>query len=66
MKFEMDIKNPDEVEVSLNITMKMKEWKHLKNQLQSSYPSWKLSSIIGQVIERIEKTIFEQTVSTDE
>lgn len=40
------MENPEEVEFTLTITMKMKEWDELKEQLKDKYPGWKISGAI--------------------
>ena len=60
----MKIKCTDEVEslpMTLEITMQLSEWRNLQKQLQQTYPSWKLSSAIGDLILMVTKT-FEKEV----
>ncbi len=39
MKSKFQIENPGDVEVTMQITMRLKDWMTLKDQLVSSYPS---------------------------
>jgi hypothetical protein len=50
MKGRMTVENPDDVEVTLKLTMSLKEWAEVRDQLHSSYPSWCLSSIITSTL----------------
>ena len=58
MKSTFGIEKPDEVEATMTITMKIKEWRALKNQLGTDWPSWKLSSHISSVVSLANKTFF--------
>ena len=50
MKTYMKATNPDRIEFSLTITLELKEWKELQEQLSRDYPSWELSSKITSMI----------------
>ncbi len=43
--------DPGETEATLSITMTLKEWEKLKEQLVSDYPSWHLSVLIRRLID---------------
>lgn len=55
MKAKFRIENPDDVEATITITMKIGEWKEIKDQLARQHPSWKLASAITQTIRSAEK-----------
>ena len=55
MKAVLKIDNPDEVQATVTLTMRLKEWKELSAQLDSSYPSWKLSEIINGLVSKAER-----------
>lgn len=38
--------DPESIEMTLTITMPLKDWKALRKQLQDGYPAWKLGSMI--------------------
>jgi hypothetical protein len=52
----MQIENPAEVEVTLHVTMRLKDWQELRRQLTTSYPSWKLASIIQDAVLDVTKS----------
>ncbi len=58
-KFYLD--NPDDMQATMEITMSVKEWKELKEELSDKYPSWQLSSSIMSLICQAEKVFNEKT-----
>lgn len=50
MKVLFVIESPDLIEATMKITMTVKEWTELRDQLQNSWPSWKLSAAITKVL----------------
>lgn len=50
MKARFSIEDPNEIECSLTITMSVRQWENLRNQLSREHPSWKLSAAINQVV----------------
>ncbi|KVU48169.1 hypothetical protein WK69_10690 [Burkholderia ubonensis] len=59
MKFEFKILRPDDVPMTLTMTMTLGEWKKLQEQLASTYPSWKLSTTIGEMVRQAITTFGE-------
>jgi len=49
---------PDEIEATMKITMKLKEWTELRDQLQEVWPSSRLSSAITSVIADARKIFY--------
>lgn len=64
MKSEFKIQRPDEVPMTLTMTMTLGEWKKLQEQLSTTYPSWKLSTNIGEMV-RLATTTFGDTKELD-
>ncbi|PFH29080.1 hypothetical protein [Burkholderia sp. JKS000303] len=64
MKTEFKIQRPDDVPMTLTMTMTLGEWKRLEEQLSTSYPSWKLSTNIGEMV-RLATTTFGETKELD-
>lgn len=60
MKIQGKINDTDEVEVTLAITMTLKEWKALDEAIPAKYPFWKISSAITDAYFKIHKTINEE------
>lgn len=50
----MEIKNPDSIEVSLTLTMKLKDWKELREQLPEKWPAWDIGSAITDMVRQAE------------
>lgn len=59
MKAVILISNPDSVELELNLTMTLHDWKRLRAQLVGDYPSWKMSSLISAMVIKAEKQFVE-------
>jgi hypothetical protein len=51
VKTTMQVTRPDDVEVTLSITMTVKDWSTLREQLAREYPSWRLSAAIVNLVE---------------
>ena len=54
------VKEPMNVEMCLTITMKLKDWKELKDQLQECWPSWSLSSLITSMVNKADPCLVEE------
>lgn len=48
------LSRPDNSMATMKIEMSLSEWRQLKEQLSSSYPAWRLSSAIQDLITRAE------------
>ncbi|MFM0163906.1 hypothetical protein PQR39_26265 [Paraburkholderia sediminicola] len=64
MKTQFRIENPDDVQMTLTTTMTAREWKALRDQLVSTYPSWKLSTAITNMVNSATKA-FSATTESD-
>lgn len=64
MKTQFRIENPDDVQMTLTTTMSAREWKHLRDQLETTYPSWKLSRAITNMVDSATKA-FSATTESD-
>jgi hypothetical protein len=42
------------IDITVEITMSLNDWKQLKNQLVDSHPSWTLSNHIREVISKLD------------
>lgn len=63
MKTQFRIENPDDVQMTLTVTMPARDWKVLREQLATTYPSWKLSSAITNMVDSATKTFSAATES---
>lgn len=57
MQTEIRVLNEDDIEASITITMPINEWVTLQKQLNSAYPSWKLSAAITDLLYRFRARI---------
>jgi hypothetical protein len=60
MKARFMIEAPDEIEATVKITMSVKEWTALRDQLENKWPSSRLGSAITQVISEARKVYYAQ------
>lgn len=60
MEFRYMAESPDELNFTMKITMKAKEWNELLDQLNNSYPSWKLSSAITDLLSQARKVFWTE------
>ena len=56
MRARWNIENPDDMEATVKITMSVKEWKRLRDQLNNAWPSSRLGSAIDKVVTEANKT----------
>lgn len=61
MKARMKIESPDDVMVTLTITMTAKKWCELRDQLNADWPSWELSSAITNLLSNVRKIIWDDS-----
>lgn len=58
MKARFMIENPDSIEATIKITMTVKEWSDLRDQLENKWPSSRLSTSISHVITEARKVYY--------
>jgi hypothetical protein len=58
MKAKFMIENPDDLEATLKLTMTIKEWGELRDQLATAWPSARLSTIITNVLFEARKVYY--------
>lgn len=56
--------NPDKIEMTLTITMPLADWKDLRTQMSSAYPSWAFSSAISRLVNHAEEHFREDVEHT--
>jgi hypothetical protein len=56
----MMIENPDGVQVTIKMTMSIKEWTDLRDQLANKWPSSNLSSHITSVVGQMRKVVYAE------
>ena len=61
-----ELTNPGDTNVTLTITMPLRRWKELHDQLSSAFPSWKLSEYISQVTNKATTHFGEVWVVSEE
>jgi len=52
MKTHMKATDPNKMEFTLEITMTLKDWRELDDQLSTAYPSWELASRITDMVQQ--------------
>lgn len=50
MKAAFQIQSPDEVQVSMTLTMSLKDWRRLREQLAAQYPAWYVGRAISELV----------------
>lgn len=58
MKARFMIENPQEIEATLKITMTVKEWEELRDQLQGKWPSSRLNAAITSVLTDARRVVY--------
>ena len=58
MKIRYMLESPGLIEATMKITMTVKEWEELRDQLTEKWPSSRLSSAITSVLSDARKTIY--------
>ena len=52
--------NADKLELTLDVTMTLEEWKRLREQLSGHYPAWRLGQAITNLVSRAEQNYNEE------
>lgn len=71
MRGRLQLHIADEAEATLTITMKIGQWRKLREQLKrvelNQWPAWKLRGMIVEIIDKAETSIFgsEPTDATE-
>jgi len=65
MKATFQVSDPDDIECSVKITMPLRKWRQLRDQLNSKWPSWELSSAISSMLRNVEGVYYAEEVETD-
>jgi hypothetical protein len=60
MEARFMIENPDEVKCTIKLTMTVKEWTELRDQLANKCPSWDLSRIITNLLSQARKVYYAE------
>ena len=58
MRARFLIESPDEIEATMKITMTVKEWTELRDQLAEKWPSSRLSRAITNVLSEARKVYY--------
>lgn len=61
MKTRLFVENPDSIEMTLKVTMTVKDWCALRDQLSDSWPSWKLTASINDLLSQARKIFIPST-----
>ena len=66
MRISAEFLNTGNIDVTLTITMTMRDWKSLRTSLNAKYPDWKLSAAIGEAIAALEGRVTALLPSPEE
>lgn len=66
MHATMTVKEPGEIEVTASITMRLKDWEKLRDQLASAYPAWRLSDVISKMMADATQTLYASSESKED
>lgn len=58
MRAKIIVERPEDIEMTLKLTMPISEWDRLRGQLSLGYPAWKLTSAINEMILRARATYY--------
>lgn len=56
----MMVEDPENVQVTIKITMSVREWTELRDQLGQKWPAARLSSHITDVVGKIRKVVYAE------
>lgn len=62
MKARFMIESPQEIECTMKLTMSIKEWESLREQLENKWPSSRLQQAITQVLSEARKVYYANDV----
>lgn len=60
MKAIIKIANPENVEVSMTITMTLEAWKRLREEISNIWPGWQLRGMITDMITKAQTQFTSQ------
>ncbi|MEN6302230.1 MAG: hypothetical protein ABFD96_05855 [Armatimonadia bacterium] len=67
MSIRMRLTKPDEIEATMSITLTLKDWKKLRDQISTNeYPAWTLDRQIRDMILRLETFVAQDEVKVPE
>ena len=60
MRARFMFENPQEIEATMKLTMSVKEWEDLRDQLCEKWPSSRLSSCLTDLVAAARKVAYEE------
>lgn len=67
MSIRMRLTKPDEIAATMSITLTLKDWKKLRDQISTNeYPAWTLDRQIRDMILRLETFVAQDEVKVPE
>lgn len=60
MKIVMLASQPNNIELTMAVTMTLHDWQRLAEQCKSAYPGWQLSGAISNMVDKVKTTFNEQ------
>jgi hypothetical protein len=63
MKAKFKLDDVRELNATMEITMPIRTWIELRDQLNQAYPSWKFRAVVDELITKAEREFFEESKS---
>lgn len=61
----MSVQQPESINVTLTITMPMRDWNRLREQLPREYPSWRLGDAISDAVRRMGQVVDVESMDVE-
>lgn len=61
MKATFKVEDPKDIELTMTITMSLKEWNQLADTIKDEYPGWKFALFISQMVRHATMHLTEDT-----
>ena len=58
MRYRFSLDNPDDMRATLTITLTIKDWKAVAEEMGTTHPAWKVTAAIREMITRAETKFF--------
>lgn len=62
---KMTVQKPEDTQITLTITMPLRDWNTLRDKLPSEYPGWRLSDAIADATKRMNSMINVESFDLD-
>lgn len=66
MRARLKIEKPEDIEATITMTMTLQEWELLRDQLKQAHPSWRLASVIDDLLSQGRKVFWAEPAQDGE